>query len=186
MSSAPDRQIENPVEREEALLSLRVAGLPIDPRIAVYSTIILMSGLALLDFQDTELSWSQWAKVFGAAFAPVAAVAVAHAFADALGYEVRTQTRLDAKAMGHIVRHNIQFFYVAVITLVILAPSLALNVAASTAANILMIIGTANLVGWGTFAGRRVGLGWRGVLIYALAYGFVGVIVVLVKYWLTH
>ena len=186
MSSATDRHSENPEEREEALLSLHIAGLPIDPRIAVYSTIILMSGLALLDFQDTELSWSQWGKVFGAALAPVAAVAVAHAFADALGYEVRTQTRLDAKAMGHIVRHNLQFFYVAVITLVILAPLLVFNVSASSAANILLVLGTANLVGWGTFAGRRVGLGWRGVLIYALAYGFVGVIVVLVKYWLTH
>jgi len=60
MSSATDRHSENPEEREEALLSLHIAGLPIDPRIAVYSTIILMSGLALLDFQDTELSWSQW------------------------------------------------------------------------------------------------------------------------------
>jgi hypothetical protein len=177
---------EDPDEREESLLTLHIAGLTIDPRIAVYSTIILMSGLALLDFQDTELSWSQWGKVFGAAFAPVAAVAVAHAFADALGYEVRTKTRLDSRAISHVVFHNIQFFYVAVITLVLLAPMLLLNVAASSAANILLILGTANLVGWGTFAGRRVGLRWRGVLIYALAYGLVGVIVVWVKYWLTH
>jgi hypothetical protein len=186
MEPGTEQHSDDLAKREEELLSFHIAGLPIDPRIAVYSTIILMSGLALLDFQDTELSWSQWGKVFGAAFAPVAAVAVAHAFADALGYEVRTKRQLNAKAMTHIVLHNLQFFYVAVITLVLLAPLLLLNVAASSAANILLILGTANLVGWGTFAGRRVGLGWRGVLIYAIAYGFVGVVVVWLKYWLTH
>ena len=73
-----------------------------------------------------------------------------------------------------------------VLTLLLLVPMLILHVTANSAANVLLIMGTVNLVGWGTFAGRRVGLSWRGVLIYAIAYGSVGLIVVWVKYWLTH
>jgi hypothetical protein len=56
MEPGTEQHSDDLAKREEELLSFHIAGLPIDPRIAVYSTIILMSGLALLDFQDTELS----------------------------------------------------------------------------------------------------------------------------------
>jgi hypothetical protein len=186
MATGSRQPIDDPEVQEEALLSLHVAGLPIDPRIAVYSTIILLSGFALVDVTDTEMSWGAWGKVFGAALAPVAAVAVAHGFADVLGLEVRTKKQLTSAALAHVVRHNLQFFYVAAIALLVLAPMLVLGISASQAVTIVILLGTGSLVGWGVLAARRVGLSWRGTLVYALAYGCIGVLVVWIKFWLTH
>ena len=186
MAPGSTQPSDDPEVQEEALLSLHVAGVPIDPRIAVYSTVILLSGFALVDVTDTEMSWGAWGKVFGAALAPVAAVAIAHGFADVLGFEVRTKTQITGSALAHVLRHNLQFFYVAVIALLILAPMLVLGISASTADTVVLVLGTGSLVGWGALAAHRVGLGWRGTLLYAVIYGCIGLLVVWLKYWLTH
>lgn len=186
MATGSTQPIEDPEVQEEAKLSLHIAGIAIDPRIAVYSTITLLSGLALVDVSDTGMSWEDWGKVFGAALAPVAAVAVAHAFADVLGFEVRTRQQLAAKDLKHVVQHNLQFFYVVALTIVVLALMLVIGLSASRADTIVIQLGTCSLVVWGVVAARRVGLGWRGTLVYAVAYGCMGVLVVLIKFWLTH
>jgi|GEM_PF-534060 hypothetical protein len=170
----------------ESRLSLHIGRLPIDVRVAVYSTIILMSGLALYDPGTVALDWTEWAKEFGAVLAPVAAVALAHAFAEALGHEVHTGTHLTPAVRKKIVLHNLQFLYPGIVTSFFLVPMLILHVPADVAVNTLLLVGSASLVCWGTFAGRRVGLGFWGTLTYALGYGVVGLLVVLVKYWLTH
>jgi hypothetical protein len=170
----------------ENRLSLHLGRLPIDVRVAVYSTLILMSGFALYDPGTVALTWTEWVKEFGAVLAPVAAVALAHAFAEALGHEVHTGTHLSPAVRHTIVRHNLQFLYPGIVTSFFLVPMLILHVPADTAVNMLLLLGSASLVCWGTFAGRRVGLGFWGTLTYALGYGAVGLLVVLVKYWLTH
>ena len=170
----------------EGLLSLHLGRIPIDVRVAVYSTIILMSGLALYDPGTVALTWTEWVKEFGAVLAPVAAVALAHAFAEALGHEVHTGTHLSREVRTKIVLHNLQFLYPGIVTSVFLVPMLIFHVPADVAVNMLLLIGSASLVCWGTFAGRRVGLAFWGTLTYALGYGGVGLLVVLVKYWLTH
>lgn len=170
----------------EGTLSLHIGRLPIDARIAVYSTIILMSGLALIDASSRTLGVGDWGKVFGAVIAPVAAVAVAHAFADFLGHEVHSQAPLTTDQRRHIILHNLQFLYPAVVTVIVVVPMLVMNVRANAAINLLLLLGLLSLVAWGTFAGRRVGQGFWGTVGYAVAYGCVGLLVVLVKYWLTH
>lgn len=170
----------------EGRLSLHIGPLPVDARIAVYSTIILMSGFALYDPGDEPLGIAQWAEVLGAVLSPLVAVGLAHAFADLLGYEVHSRRAITAGQQRHILLHNLQFLYMAAVTLMILLPMLVLRVPASTGVNIVLLLGLAALVAWGTFAGRRVGLGLRGTLGYAAAYGAVGLLVVVVKYWLTH
>ena len=124
----------------EGLLSLHLGRIPIDVRVAVYSTIIL----------------------------------------------VHTGTHLSREVRTKIVLHNLQFLYPGIVTSIFLVPMLIFHVPADVAVNMLLLIGSASLVCWGTFAGRRVGLAFWGTLTYALGYGGVGLLVVLVKYWLTH
>ena len=164
-----------------ASLAAHVLRVAIDPRMAVYSTIILMATFALLDEGTTVLTLSEWFYLVAEAAAPLLAITVAHAFSEALAYEVRHHTPLTHPVRKAIVLHNLQMLYIVVPVAVLALPFLLFHIEANTAINVVLLLAGLSLVGWGLYAARRVGkIGWRR-LYYAVSYPVIGIGVVVLE-----
>jgi hypothetical protein len=165
---------------------LRLFGMSFDPHILIYSTIILLAAYAIYDEGDDPLIDGKWAEVIGISLAPLFALSMAHAFSDALDFQIRHGRRLSRHDRWHVLRTNLQFLYVGIPPSVLLVVLTLLNWTADDAVLLLLLLGLVSLFIWGAYAARAAGLPvWRRIT-FGLGYLVMGAFVLLVELILTH
>lgn len=165
---------------------LRLLGMTFDPHILIYSTIILLTAYAIYDEGDDPLIDGRWAEIIGISVAPLFALAMAHAFSDALDIQIRYGRRLTRHDRWHVLRTNLQFIYVGVPPSLLLIVLTLLDWSADDAVVLLLVLGLLSLFVWGVYAARAARLpAWRRVT-FGIGYLVMGAFVLLVELLLTH
>ena len=160
--------------------------LRLDVHALIYSTIILMTALALYDEGTDQLADGTWLSLLGISVAPLFALMMAHSFSDALDMQIRYGRKLTRHDRRVVLGTNVQYLYVAVPSTALLAIFTVARVDANVAVDITMLVGLASLFFWGAFAARKAQLGWGRQITFALGYGLMGVLVLVVELVLTH
>lgn len=174
-------------------LSLGAAALRPNPRILVYGTLIQLVALVIAgDSVTTKLADNQrmdlatWWDFTMVAVFPLVAVALAHAFSEALDLQVREHRQLTWHDRGDIALANVQFLYVALIPSVLLLPALAQRWSVTDALDLLLACGVLSLFGWGILVARMAGLKILRQLWYGLSYLVLGLGLVALEIFAMH
>jgi hypothetical protein len=170
--------------REEVHLYL--GRLRLDVHSLIYSTIILMTALALYDEGTDKLIEGVWLTLLGISIAPLFALMMAHSFSDALDLQIRFGRRLSPRDRRAVLLKNVQYLYVAIPSTLLLGVFTTAHIDANVAVDITLLIGLASLFFWGSFAARKAKLGWLRQITFGLSYGLMGVLVLIVELALTH
>ncbi|MDP1876633.1 MAG: hypothetical protein Q8M17_03620 [Actinomycetota bacterium] len=187
MQPGPEPQPDSgTVEKDPHDLSLKLWFLVLDPHTLIYSTIILMTAYALYDEGSGTLVEGAALELAAIAVAPLFALMMAHAFSDALDFQIRYGRRLTRHDRWALLRKNVQYMYVAVPATLLLGLLTLLHWDADDGVALMLFLGLASLVMWGVFAGQKAGLGpWRQVS-FGLSYGLMGLLVLIVELVIAH
>lgn len=167
-------------------LSVRIGRLQFDPHRLIYSTIILMTALALFDEGTASLDTHTVLTMMGVLFAPLFALSMAHAFSDALDLQITRGRRLTRRDRLHVLGKNLEYLYVAVppaIVTLLLGPT---DLPGNVIVDIILAMGLLSLFFWGSYAARKARLGVGAQVRLGFNYGVMGLIVVIVELILTH
>jgi len=164
----------------------QVSVVVLEPHALIYSTIMLMVAYSLFDEGTAPLRDGALLELSVLGLAALFALAMAHAFTDALDTQILYRRRLSRHDRFRILLKNLQYMYVAVPTILLLLIMAGFNWDSDSAVGVLMLCGLGTLIFWGTFAARKAGLSrWR-QLSFGLSYGFIGILVLFVELALTH
>ena len=165
---------------------LYIGKIPFDPHRLIYATIILMVSLAVYNQEGDAWSGSPLADLAIVVFAPLVALSLAHAFADALDVQIRTGQSLTTKQRRHLLGVAAQYVIVGVPVVALALAWNALQHDPRDVVRFVEIFGVASLSLWGAFAARRSGLSLSRQLRWACTYGLLGFAIVLVEVAFTH
>jgi hypothetical protein len=167
-------------------LKLTFWGLSFDAHRVIYATIILMTALAIYDEGHDPLRAIPILTMFGIAVAPLFALAMAHAFSDALDLQIREGRRLTGRDRRHLLVENLEYLYIALPPLLLSGVLSVLGWGGEDVVSLVQLLGAASLAMWGVLAARTAGLSRWGQFRFAVAYAFMGLLVVGVELILTH
>lgn len=183
MSSTPTPSAN---ERDPSTLRIGIGPISADPHVLIYSTIILMTAYALFDEGDRNLGDGTWLELIAISIAPLFALAMAHAFSEALDFQIRHGRRLTMKDRRHLLVHNLEYMYVAIPPSLLMCVLTLLDWKANDAVELMLGLGLLSLFIWGVYAGRQAGVSRLRQVTFGLSYAFMGLIVLLVELLLTH
>lgn len=167
-------------------LKLSILGLQFDPHRLIYSTVILMTALAIYDPGPETAGQSVLVTIVAVTLAPLFALTMAHVFSDALDMQIKLGRRLRGRDRRHLLFSNLEYMYIAV------PPTLLAIVLSFVGMNAVPIIDAilwlmlASLFFWGVYAARVARLGGWVQVRFGLSYGVMGMIIVLIEIALTH
>lgn len=167
-------------------LQLHIWRLSLDPHRIIYSTILLMTAYAIYDEGTKPFDQRGYISLFGLSIGPLFALAMAHAFSDALDLQIRNGRQLTGHDRRHIAATNMQYLYVAVPPLLVIALLGALQWDANDVLGIVQLLGLLSLGWWGWFAGMKAGVSVGRRAWFAFSYTVMGMIVIAVELILTH
>lgn len=167
-------------------LAFRVGRLSMDPHRIIYATILLMTAYAIYDEGTDPLKTGPIIELVGLSFAPLFALAMAHAFSDALDMQIRNGRRLTGHDRRHLLATNMQYLYVAFPPLLIIIALGVLGWGADVIILVVQMLGLVSLGWWGYFAGRKAGVPTVRRWTFALNYSLMGLLVIGVELALTH
>lgn len=167
-------------------LTFRVGPISMDPHRIIYATILLMTAYAIYDEGTSPIKTGPYFELFGLSIAPLFALAMAHAFSDALDLQIRYQRRLTGSDRRHLIAANLQYLYVAVPPMLLIAVLALLTWDANDILAIVQLLGLLSLGWWGYFAGRKAGVSQLRRWTFAVNYSLMGLVVILVELILTH
>jgi len=167
-------------------LTLHFGPFRFDAHRIIYATIILMSAYALYDEGTDPFGTRALVEMFAMTLAPLFALAMAHAFSDALDVQIRNGRRLDRHDRRHIAAMNVQYMYTAVPPTGLIVVLALLHWDANAIIEIVQLIGLGSLAFWGVYAARIAGLGRWAQVRFGVNYAIMGVIVITVELILTH
>lgn len=157
-----------------------------NPRVIVYATIIQLAAFAIFDQGDGPVTEASFREIAAVSLSPMVAVALAHTFAEVLDHQIAHGNRFRWRDVGELVRPNLQFLYVGLAPIVIAIPFALTGATNDVVVNTVYAFGVASLFIWGFIAARGSGRPLRGQVLYALAYGILGLLVVGIELLLTH
>lgn len=160
--------------------------LRLDPHRLIYATIIMLVALAIFDESIDPFTGSSVVDIFVVVLLPLLALSLAHGFSDALDIQIRSRRRLTATDRRHLLATSVQYLIVGipVLAMAVIFGSLGMDV--QLASDMGQLLGVVSLLLWGGYAARRAGLGTWAQVRYALVYGFIGAMIVVVEFALTH
>lgn len=160
--------------------------LRLDPHRLIYATIIMLVALAIFDESIDPFTGSSVVDIFVVVLLPLLALSLAHGFSDALDIQIRSRRRLTATDRRHLLATSAQYLIVGipVLAMAVIFGSLGMDV--QLASDMGQLLGVVSLLLWGGYAARRAGLGTWAQVRYALVYGFIGAMIVVVEFALTH
>jgi hypothetical protein len=167
-------------------LQFRVGRLSMDPHRIIYATILLMTAYAIYDEGTSPIKTGAYLELLGLSIAPLFALAMAHAFSDALDLQIRNQRRLTGRDRRHLAATNLQYLYVAIPPMLLIVALGLLGWDANDVIGIVQLMGLVSLGWWGYYAGRKAGVGPLRRWTFALNYALMGLVVILVELILTH
>jgi hypothetical protein len=178
--------VSEPVPPTPIDLRLHVGRFTLDPHSIIYGTIILMTAYALYDEGKDPLGKGPLIELIAVSFAPLFALAMAHLFSEALDLQIRNGRRLDRHDRRHLMAANVQYLYVGVPPVILIAILTVLAWDANVIIELLQVLGLISLSFWGVFAARKAGLNGRRQIGFAISYGLMGLFVILVELAITH
>jgi hypothetical protein len=167
-------------------LKLRIGPLTFDPHRVIYATIILMTAFAIYDQGKDPFAAVPLVTMFGVALAPLFALAMAHAFSDALDLQIRNGRRLTAHDRRHLLATNLEYLYVAIPPILLGSALALLGWNANDVVATMQGLGLASLVFWGVYAARTARLGAWTQVRFGISYSVMGLLVILIELILTH
>jgi hypothetical protein len=167
-------------------LRLHLWRLSFDPHRIIYATIMLMTAYALYDEGTDPFKRGSLVELFGVTIAPLFALAMAHAFSDALDLQIRNGRRLTGGDRRHLVWSNLEYLYVAIPPILLTVALALVGWAANDIVGLVQLLGVASLFMWGAFAARTAGLGRGRQFTFGFNYGLMGLIVIGVELLITH
>jgi hypothetical protein len=167
-------------------LRLRLGRVSLDPHRVIYGTIMLMTAYALYDEGTSPLTRGPLLELVAISFAPLFALAMAHAFSEALDIQIRYGRRLTGHDRRHLALTNVQFLVVAVPPIAVMTLLAFLDWDANRIIELVQVLGLISLSFWGAYAARKAGLGAMRQFIFAVNYGLMGLVVILVELAITH
>ena len=173
---------------DEAPLDLRlsIGRLSMDPHQIIYGTIMLMTAYALYDEGHDPLGGGPLLAIIGVSIAPLFALAMAHAFSEALDFQIRHSRRLTWADRWTVLGGNLLYLLLAVPPAIVMIILTLFGWNANQVVTVVQILGLATLAFWGAFAARKAGLGVPRQITIAQSYGVMGVIVIAVELIITH
>lgn len=177
---------ESPVQEQVVDLEFRVGRLSMDPHRIIYATILLMTAYAIYDEGTAPLRTGSYLALLGLSLAPLFALAMAHAFSDALDLQIRNQRRLTGSDRRHLLATNLQYLYVAIPPMLLIVALGLLQWDANDVLTVVQLMGLLSLAWWGYYAGRKAGVSPVRRWSFALNYALMGLIVIAVELILTH
>lgn len=167
-------------------LKLSILGLQFDPHRLIYSTVILMTALAIYDPGPETAGKSVLVTIIAVTVAPLFALTMAHVFSDALDLQIKLGRRLHGRDRRHLLASNLEYMYIAVPP-ILLAIVLSLSgMEAVPIIDAVLWLMLATLFLWGVYAARCARLGGWTQVRFGLSYGVMGLIIVLIEIALTH
>lgn len=167
-------------------LSFRVGPVSMDPHRIIYSTILLMTAYAIYDEGSDPLAVGPIVEIVGLSIAPLFALAMAHAFSDALDMQIRNGRRLTGHDRRHLLATNLQYLYVAIPPIILIVILAMLGWRADTIIAVAQLLGLASLGWWGYYAGRKAGVSRLRRWAFGINYALMGFLVIIVELILTH
>ena len=167
-------------------LQLHIWRLSLDPHRIIYATILLMTAYAIYDEGTLPLDRRGYLALFGLSIGPLFALAMAHAFSDALDLQIRNGRRLSGHDRRHLLATNLQYMYVAIPPLLVIAILGTLRWDANDVLGVVQLLGLLSLGWWGWFAGMKAGVSIGRRAWFAVSYTVMGMIVIAVELILTH
>ncbi len=175
-----------PHEAGPADLMMHFGPLWFDAHRVIYATIILLSAYALYDEGTDPFGTVALVEMVAVTISPLFALAMAHAFSDAIDLQIRNGRRLNRHDRRHLAAVNAQYLYVAVPPTAIIALLSLLRWDANTIIEIVQLIGLGTLAFWGAYAARVARLGRWTQVRFAASYLVMGALVIIVELILTH
>lgn len=167
-------------------LTMHVGPLYFDAHRVVYATIIMMTTYALYDEGTDPFGVLPLVEMFSMSIAPLFALAMAHAFSDAIDLQIRNGRRLDRHDRRHLVSTNLQYLYVAIPPMAVIVLLSLFHWAANDIVSFVQVLGIGSLAFWGVYAARKAGLGRWPQVRFAVGYGVMGIVIITVELILTH
>lgn len=167
-------------------LTMHVGPLYFDAHRVVYATIILMTAYALYDEGTDPFGPGPLLEMFGMSIAPLFALAMAHAFSDAIDLQIRNGRRLNRHDRRHLLSTNLQYLYVAIPPMAIIVLLSLFGWAANDIVSFVQLLGIGSLSFWGVYAARKAGLSRWAQTRFAVAYAIMGIVIIVVELILTH
>lgn len=169
-------------------LRIQILRARLDPHRIIYGTIILMTAFALYDDRgnDQPLSIESFLAMCGIVIAPLFALAMAHSFSEALDMQIRLRRGLTGPDRRLLFRTNMQYLYIAVPPLCVVIVLSLLGMDPVDVISVVQLLGLVSLYAWGTYAGRKAGLGRGRRYLMGVGYMLAGATVIAVELALTH
>lgn len=177
-------EMRTPIGPEDPRITL--GPLRVDPRTIIYSTILVLTAVAIIDPGKQPLNTAALWQGFWILLGPLFAISMAHGFSEAIDLQIRLHRRLTWADRRHLLTVNLQYMFIGVIAWISLLISYAVGQTVSTAMNQLYVLGVASLVAWGVIAARHAGLPRSRQVVMGINYGAIGIIIVLVEIWIRH
>lgn len=175
-----------PESGQSARPFLHFLGIDWDPHRLIYGTIILMVALGIYEESDDPFNTETLLELILIVIAPLFALAAAHAFSDAIDIQVRTGRRLARSDRRHLALAGMQYLAVGIPVIALSVVVFVLGGNAWGAVDIAQGFGVASLFFWGAFAAQRAGRGPWSQFRFAVVYGLLGFLVILVELLLSH
>jgi len=167
-------------------LQLKVWRLTFDPHRVIYATIMLMTAFALYDEGTDPFKRGSLFELIRVTLAPLFALAMAHAFSDALDLQIRNGRRLTGADRRHLIGSNMEYLYVAIPPILLTILLALFGWDANDIVGLVQLLGVASLFFWGVFAARTAHLArWR-QFTFGFNYALMGLIVIGVELLITH
>jgi hypothetical protein len=167
-------------------LRLNLGRFGMDPHKIIYGTIMLMTAYALYNEGDSPLDRGPLIELIGVSFAPLFALAMAHAFSEAIDFQIRYARQLTWVDRRHLMGENLKFLLIAIPPIIIMTILTILRWDANDIIRLLLILGLLSLAFWGGYAARKAGLGRGRQALYCVNYGLMGLFVIVVELLITH
>ncbi len=177
---------ENTDTEHPEKLKVRILGLQFDPHRLIYSTVILMTALAIYDPGPEASGQSVLVTIIGVTLAPLFALTMAHVFSDALDLQIKQRRRLSGRDRRHLLFSNLEYMYIAIPPTLLAVVLAFAGIGAITVLDAVLWLMLATLFFWGVYAARVARLsGWM-QLRFGFSYGVMGLLIVLIEIALTH
>jgi len=165
---------------------LRIGRIWVDPRAAIYATIIMITALTVFEATDGDMTWDMFKRTAAVLIAPLFALAMAHAFSEALDLQIRFHRRLNKHDRRHVLIMNLQYLYTCIPPVLFALIATIFSWDASFTTWVILIALFLSLFWWGFYAGRRAQLPLGRQIIFGIGYSLLGLIVLVVELWMTH
>lgn len=160
---------------------IRIFGVRFDAHRLIYATIILLVALAIYDDEVQSFSGTRFVDLVIVVVLPLFALSMAHAFSDALDIQIKTRHRLTAQDRRHLLGAGLQYLSVGIPILLIGLIYELTGGEAGQASEWGQTLGVLSLFGWRAFAARAAGLGAWVQVRFAIVYGLLGLVIILVE-----